>query len=183
MFSCSFLLVEELEIGLMKMRDYGIYLLNIVLIYGAYAYIIPDLSTELSDFYLETKTLKEYRIDEREYYRKLSKRIDYTLVLIMDDGTEWYISEQYFDYWNELKSEENIGKEFKLYTRNNGDFYHNPVQIEVDNEVIYDAGVRLKWMYLVLAMTIGLSIYSFITLKRKITNPGKEDIGSSGTLK
>jgi hypothetical protein len=153
------------------MRDFGIYFLTVVLIICSFIYIIPNLSTDTSDYGYETKELENTRIDKREYYRKLRKRTEYTLVLRMTDGTEWYISDQYSDYWDKLKSAKNIGKKYKLYTGNNTSHYHNPVQIEIEGKVVYDLKERLKWSYLLILMTIGLSVYSFTKLKKKITKP------------
>lgn len=149
------------------MGDFKIYFLNFVLLIFIPAYVIPNLSSDLSEYNYEIKTLEDSRIDVREYYKLFTKSTERTLVLIMTDKTEWYISRQYSDYWDELKSKNNIGKKYKLYLAFNTSYYYNPIQIEIEDDVVYGISVGLFWGYMLLILTIGTTVYSFLSLRRK----------------
>jgi len=148
------------------MTGKGAYILNIVLIFCSLIYIVPNLSLDISEYQSETKVLSDSRVEEREYYRKFRSRVDRTLFLIMTDGTEWKISDQYSDYWERLKDSANIGKTYKLFMGNNTSLYHNPVQIEIEGEVVYALVEGRKWAYLLIVLTIGLTIYNGLRLMR-----------------
>lgn len=144
------------------------YMYNFLLIVASIFVILPNISENKSAYQLDIETLKSTRIDTREYTRKLQNRTEKSLILVMKDETEWKISDQYSDYWNRLQDTNNIGKKIYLYSGNNTTRFHNPVQIEIEKEIIYDTKVGMGWKYLLLFMTIGFTCYNWMKYKEII---------------
>ncbi len=124
-------------------------------------YIIPNLTTNLKNYDKGTGVLVDTRINEREYTGKyFQKKVERTLILNLDNGMELKLSRQYGKFWDELQAKESIGKTVTYYLGNNITCGSNPVQIELDNKIIYDPSENRIWAYLLVFMTIGCIIYS-----------------------
>jgi hypothetical protein len=123
-------------------------------------FVVPNLSTNIKNYESEIKILESTRIDEREYSKNFQKKIERTLILKMTDETEIRLSNQYGEYWKTIQKEENIGKKIKYYLGNNTSYGSNPVQLEIENKIIYDPSESVKWGYFLLLMAIGMVIYS-----------------------
>lgn len=137
-----------------------------MLIIYSILFIIPDISKNIWDYKSEAKILKNTAIENKaEININRIPRNGYTntLVLTMTDNTEWYISNQYSDYWKKLENPSNVGKNIKWYWLSNNNY--NPVQIEIDNKIIYDLNTHLKWGYIFLIITLLLTISSVIKLR------------------
>lgn len=153
-------------------REFGIHLMTLVLVICTPIYVIPNLSTNLSNYIKDEGVLKDTRIDEREYTGKFfQKRVERTLILNLENGKEIRLSRQYSKYWKELQYKESIGKIITYYLANNTTWGSNPVQIELESKVIYNPSQNRMWAYLLVFMTVGCMIYSgkklyeFVTLK------------------
>jgi hypothetical protein len=152
-------------------REFWMHFMTVVLLFTVPFFVVPNLSSNLKNYESEIKTLKSTRIFEEEYTGKnLRKKVERTLILEMTDGTEIRLSTEYGEYWNELQSEHNIGKQIKYYLGNNIEYGINPVQLEVENKIIYDPSHGVKWGYILVLMTIGMAIYSRIKLKKFFSN-------------
>jgi hypothetical protein len=42
----------------------------------------------------------------------------------------------------------------------------NPIQVEIDNKIIYDVHEAMKWKYLLIILTLCLSLYSGYKLRQ-----------------
>lgn len=83
------------------------------------------------------------------------------MVIILKDSSELKLSSiENHKYWRDIEAEKNIGKIITFYSGNNTAERTNPVQLEIDNEVIYDPSEHVKWGYAMVFMTIGMVIYS-----------------------
>lgn len=122
-------------------------------------YIIPNLSRNLDNYRKGEGILANSRIEEREYYRKFKKKIERTLILTLDNGT-LRLSTQYGQYWNQLTDKGTIGKKVTYYLGNNITEGSNPVQLEIDGQIIYDPSAEMVWGYVLLIMTMLLSLYT-----------------------
>lgn len=144
-----------------NLREFGIHLMTIVLVICTPLYIIPNLTTNLKNYNKGKGVLTNARINEREYTgRYFLKRIERTLVLNLDNGMELKLSGQYSKFWDELQDQKSIGKTITYYLGNNTTYGFNPVQIELDNKIIYDPSENMIWAYILVVMTIGCMIYS-----------------------
>ncbi len=77
-------------------REFGIHLMTLVLVICTPIYVIPNLSTNLSNYIKDEGVLKDTRIDEREYTGKFfQKRVERTLILNLENGKEIRLSRQY----------------------------------------------------------------------------------------
>lgn len=147
-------------------RDFRLHLMTIALLLTVPFFVVPNLSTNIKNYESETKILESTKIDEREYTGKyFQKKVERTLILNMSDGTEIRLSDQYGEYWVELQNQQNIGKSVKYYLGNNTSYGSNPVQLEVENKIIYNPAKNVKWAYVLVLMTIGMTIYSGIKLR------------------
>lgn len=145
-----------------------IYIITFCLLVCSILFVLPNMSLNTSSYKSEKKILKETRIQSEASRRLFIKKNRLELVLVMTDGTEWIISREFNNYWNTLQSVENIGKTYKLYLGHNISYGHNPVQIEIDGEVIYTPNDSAKWRYILLLMTVGLIILSTILIWKDI---------------
>lgn len=143
-------------------REYTFHFFTIVLIFLCIFFVIPNLSSDLKNYNSDIKTIESSRIDEREYTGKYGdKRIEHTLVIVMTDQTELEFSaSEYSKFFEELQSEKNIGKNIKYYLANYTADNMNPIQVEIENKIIYDTSESAKSKYFFLLLTLGFSLYS-----------------------
>jgi hypothetical protein len=129
--------------------------------------VIPNLSSDLKNYRSDIKTIESSRIDEREYSGRYgNKRIEHTLVIIMTDQTELKFSaSEYSKYFEKLQNGKNIGKNIKYYLGNYTAENMNPIQVEIENKIIYDSSESAKSKYLLLLLTLGFSFYSGYKLR------------------
>lgn len=130
----------------------------------SFAFVIPNLSTDVSNFESETKVLVGTNIEEKVGRR--GKRDE--LVLLLSDGSQLYLSEQYSDHWSTFQDDRSIGKTLKFYHGKNISHGHNPVQIEMDGKLIYSPAETNIYKYIILSITLGFTIWSVILIRNKI---------------
>ena len=146
--------------------------MSILMIVLSIFFVIPNLSTDLKNYKEENKIIASSRIDEREYKGKFNqKRVEHTLVIVMTDQTELKFSaSEYSKFFEELQNEKNIGKKIKYYLSNYIAENNNPIQVEIDNKLIYDLSERMKTKYLFLLLTLVFSTYSGNKLRQYLRN-------------
>ncbi len=151
-----------------RFREFTFHFFTMVAIFISIFFVIPNLSSNKENYKSDSKTMQSSRIDEREYTGKYgNKKIEHTLVIVMTDQTELKFSASaYSKYFEELQKENNIGKEIKYYQGNNTKKNINPIQVEIDNEIVYNTNENAKSKYLILLLTLGLLIYSGYKLKK-----------------
>ena len=123
-------------------------------------FVIPNLSNNLSDYTKDTKIFKSSRIDTEERKKGFSTIEIETLILTMQDGTEWEFAEQYSEYWNELSDTSNVGKRYTFYSGNIVGL--NPSQVEIENKVVFNLKTLHTSKYIILLITLGGVIISLI---------------------
>ena len=85
----------------------------------------------------------------------------------MTDNTEVKLSaSEYSDFFDEIQNVKNIGKKIKWYLENGVANNMNPIQVEIDNKIIYDVHEAMKWKYLLIILTLCLSLYSGYKLRQ-----------------
>ena len=149
-------------------REYFFHFMSILMIVLSIFFVIPNLSTDLKNYKEENKIIASSRIDEREYRSKYGeKRIEHTLVIVMTDQTELKFSaSEYSKFFEELQNENNIGRKIRYYLTNYIAENRNPIQVEIDNKIIYDVHERMKIKYFFLLLTLCFSIYSGYKLNK-----------------
>ena len=145
-------------------RNIGLYFLNIMLLIVIPISVIPNLSDDLKNYKSKTKILQSTRIDEKEYIKNFTKRVRKTFVLKMTDGTEVKLT-THKKCWKEIQSEKNLGKKVKYYLAKHRSSGMNPIQLEIENKIIYDPSEIAKWNYIIILLTIALTIYSAIKIR------------------
>lgn len=139
--------------------------MTLVLIFCVSFFTIPNLLAKKSNLKFETKILKSTELKiERNYGRSLPKSHIKTLVLTMSDGTKISSGEDYEDFWPKLQAKRNIGKVVKYYLGINTSKESNPLQIEIDNKVIYEKNANLKYVIAFIAMTFAATLFSVFRL-------------------
>ncbi|PZR21175.1 MAG: hypothetical protein DI539_08750 [Flavobacterium psychrophilum] len=123
--------------------------------------LVHDLFKDINDYNLKKGYLFSTRYKTEEYTIKSKTKISYTLVLQLNDETEWYLHD-YSEYWKHLTNKENIGKPIKLWYSDNN---VNPVQIEINDKTIYTIKEHNYITYIIILLTIGLIIYTVIEIK------------------
>ena len=86
----------------------------------------------------------------------------------MSDGSVINSSDDYEVFWPKLQEKNNIGKVIKYYSGINTSKDWNPLQIEIDNKVIYEKNANLKYVIIFIAMTIASTLFSVYRLVRFI---------------
>ena len=142
-------------------REFGIHFMTFVYVFCTSLFVIPNLTTNLKKYNKGMGILINSRIYEREYIGKyFQKKNEKTLVLNLDNGMELKLSGKYSKFWDEFQDKESIGKTITYYLGNNITYGSNPIQIELDNKIIYTPNENRIWAYLSIIMTIGFMIYS-----------------------
>ena len=127
-------------------RDFSFYLFSIVLFIFALFYTVPNLSTNLDNYQCETKILESTSIGIKEKTsRGFGTRTEKTLILTMTDGTEIRLNDQYQKHWSLLQEDIIIGKNITYYLGNNTNYGSNPVQLEIENFIVYNTSEGRKW--------------------------------------
>ncbi|WP_347924398.1 hypothetical protein [Pontimicrobium sp. SW4] len=127
--------------------------------------ILPDFSLNKNDFEVVTglvSSVKKETYEERRPKDYLFKNIirERLIITIADRKYhEYYISDIYKDYWNELLKSNLYGKEIVLYLGEDKQ-EEDPFRIEVDGKVIFDIDVRFKRNLMIIGFTLLLSIYN-----------------------
>ena len=155
-----------------SLKTMGIYLATLILVFTSAVYIIPDLKINLNSYTMETKILqstdyKTYKSTYRKWYKNPRRfedkeQTNYTLILTMTDGSQYSIESDKASEFPALSDPKSTGKTFKLYTDKN----NKPVQIEIDNQLIYGLQETNESNYLILAFTLGMILYSIARFKR-----------------
>jgi hypothetical protein len=165
--------IEGIKIVLEKSssRDIGGYFFNIVIIVCSFVFILPNLSTDLSKYSYEVAQLKDTKLHPEKWTEGFKEKQETTLFLITDKN-QWEISSEHSGSWEKLQEKDNIGKQIKLYCRNNtSNKYINPNQIEIDNKIIYSISEDMTWSYIFLGIVLFFTIYNIniirFTLKYK----------------
>lgn len=153
------------ECYLIKKR--GLFVLTIILVFGCLFDILPNLSTDISDYKKEQKILASTHVDEFSTSRKSYK----TFVMKMTDSSEYTISNEYDEYWSQIEDKKNINKKVIMYISNNS-VTDVPIKLIINGMLIYDIKDGLDAKYSLLILTIGLCIYFFYdnNKKQKKTN-------------
>ena len=155
------------------LKRIGTYLITFLLtIYSAF-FVIPELHFNLDSLKSITKTLKE--IENRSYkytggsgsgkrleYRE---RTGYTTIYKMTDNSEYNITGHHPKYNGTIISRDNIGKTIKIYTEKESAI---PLQLEIDNKIIFGIKESNNTMYLLLGFTFALIIYSILVWNKVV---------------
>jgi len=155
----------------------GIYGATLFCLFFSIFSIVPNLKYQLSDFDKTTKILKSTDYESYKYNSKKWKNrgsgagfrsetrenTGYTLVLTMTDNSKYEIGNDKAKYFTKITKNE--GKDFIIYTESNN---KTPMQLEIDNKVIYDIHDTNLFSYFILAMTLGLTIYSGLKIKKYV---------------
>ena len=155
-----------------KSRNFFMYLITVLFLILAVVVVVPDLSKGIKSYNKTTKTLESSRFIEKISYRRLHKRIKRTLVLTMTDNTEWYVGEVNRKSWDELQQAKYIGKNFSLYFSHEIRNVNYPVQIEIENKIIYDLNDSKFYDYMLLLLVLVMILSSLRSYNQsKIIKP------------
>ncbi len=161
------------------LKRIGTYLITFLLtIYSAF-FVIPELHFNLDSLKSITKTLKEienrsYKYTERKWFNRGSgsgkrleyrERTGYTTIYKMTDNSEYNITGHHPKYNGTIISRDNIGKTIKIYTEKESAI---PLQLEIDNKIIFGIKESNNTKYLVLGFTIALIIYSILVWNKVV---------------
>lgn len=87
-----------------KSKTYTRYLATIALILMVLFIVLPDLLLDETDYSYHTSTLKEF------YTEPQTPQAQEALVLILEDGANYTISQNYADYWKVFPKKEAEGQ-------------------------------------------------------------------------
>lgn len=155
----------------------GTYLITLLVTVYSVFFIIPELHFNLDRLTLITKTLKDietksYKYTAKKYFNRGSgngKRLEYreqtayTTIYKMTDNSEYNITGHNPKYNGAILSRDNIGKTIKIYTEKESTI---PLQLEIDNKIIFGLNETNQFKYIILAFTLGLIIYSVLLWTR-----------------
>jgi hypothetical protein len=148
-------------------RDFSFYLFSIVLFIFALFYTVPNLSTNIDNYQRETKILESTTIGLKEKTgRGFGPRIEKTLILTMTDGTEIRLNDQYQKHWNLLQEDIIIGKNITYYLGNNTKSGSNPVQLEIENFIVYNTSEGRIWAFGFFLLTLAATVYSVFGIRK-----------------
>ena len=148
-------------------KEYIFHFMTILMIILCVFCIVPNLSTDIKNYKEDNNIIASTRIDEREYRdRNFNKRVEHTLVILMTDNTEVKLSaSEYSDFFDEIQNSDSLFKKI-TYFENGVANNMNPIQVEIDNKIIYDVHEAMKWKYLLIILTLCLSLYSGYKLRQ-----------------
>lgn len=161
-----------------KDNNFGIFLMTAVLLFVVPYFVLPNLFTDIKNLEYETKIIKSTRIlKEKNNSRSLPGKYITSLIIKMTDGSEIQSSEEYDKYWPQIQKKDNIGKQIKYYHSVNGSKEHNPLQIEINNKIVYKKNENLKYVIVLIVLMFVFTSISVIKLvnmikaKTDIQNP------------
>lgn len=158
-----------------KIDNFKIFSITAVLLFCVPYFVLPNLFTDLKNLKSETKILKSTEvITERNYSRSLPQKYISKLVMTMNDGSTLHSSEEYDKYWSVIQKKDNIGKKIKYYYGVNSSKDGNPLQLEINNKIIYKKGTNLTYAIALIVLTVILSIISVIKLRNILKNKQKK---------
>ena len=157
----------------------GTYLITLLVTVYSVFFIIPELHFNLDRLTLITKTLKDietksYKYTAKKYFNRGSgngKRLEYreqtayTTIYKMTDNSEYNITGHHPKYNGAILSRDNIGKTIKIYTEKESTI---PLQLEIDNKVVYGINESNNTKYLLLGLTLILIIYSILVWNKVV---------------
>ena len=157
----------------------GTYLITLLVTVYSVFFIIPELHFNLDGLTLITKTLKDietksYKYTAKKYFNRGSgngKRLEYreqtayTTIYKMTDNSEYNITGHHPKYNGAILSRDNIGKTIKIYTEKESTI---PLQLEIDNKVVYGINESNNTKYLLLGLTLILIIYSILVWNKVV---------------
>jgi hypothetical protein len=147
--------------------DFKIYVITFVAAMCSIGYILPDLFSGLEDLENQTNIIVATRIDTRELHSRARKETyEEVLVVLLDNGGELRFTNG--DHWNEIQRPDYIGKPIKFY-KNDRHSGYDPVQVEIDNKIIYKKNDDWKATCFFLLLTIGCLIYSVNSIRKRLT--------------
>lgn len=157
----------------------GTYLITLLFTVYSVFFVIPELHFNLDGLTLITKTLKDietksYKYTAKKYFNRGSgngKRLEYreqtayTTIYKMTDNSEYNITGHHPKYNGAILSRDNIGKTIKIYTEKESTI---PLQLEIDNKVVYGINESNNTKYLLLGLTLILIIYSILVWNKVV---------------
>lgn len=155
----------------MKTKDsnFGLFLMTAVLLFCIPYFVLPNLFTDLKDLKYETRIIESTRIlKEKNNSRSLPENYITSLIIRMTDGSEIQSSEEYDKYWPQIQKKDNIGKQIKYYQSVNGSKEHNPLQIEINNRIVYKKNENLKYAIVLIVLMFVFTSVSAIKLVKMI---------------
>lgn len=164
---------------MVQLKKIGTYLVTLLFLLYSVFMILPNLNFSFSGLELVTKTLKSIATKSYKYNTnkvlnrgsvggwKYEKRQNtgYTIIYTMTDNSTHRITGHNPKYNRELLSKDNVGKTIKIYTEKEGSI---PVQLEIDNKVIFGLKETNQLSYFILAATLAFVIYSILLWKKKV---------------
>ena len=146
-------------------RDVRGYFLNIVFLICLFVFTLPNLSTDVSNYKYEIEQLRDTKLITEKWTEGFKEKQETNLILITDKN-QWQISSEHISSWDKLQEKNNIGRQIKLYYRNNTSSpYINPNQIEIDNTIIYSISDDIIWSYIFLGVVLFYTIYNIIIIR------------------
>ena len=157
----------------------GTYLITLLFTVYSVFFVIQELHFNLDGLTLITKTLKDietksYKYTAKKYFNRGSgngKRLEYreqtayTTIYKMTDNSEYNITGHHPKYNGAILSRDNIGKTIKIYTEKESTI---PLQLEIDNKVVYGINESNNTKYLLLGLTLILIIYSILVWNKVV---------------
>ena len=146
-----------------------LYIITIILILCSIFLVIPNLSTNLSDYKKDTDILLKTSTKTDMKGHRFRNGIHRVLILEMESHKKWFVSnEKYLKFWTEIQSPNNIGKRFTFYSGNHITERHNPIRLEIENKVIYDSSEDKLPEYFILIITICATFFSVKKYKKTL---------------
>ena len=157
----------------------GTYFTTILISLYSVFFVIPELHFNHDGLTSITKTLKDienksYKYTESKWFntgigngRRLEyrDRTGYTTIYKMTDDSEYNITGHHPKYNGAIISRDNVGKTIKIYTEKESTI---PLQLEIDNKIIFGIKESNNTKYLVLGFTFALIIYSILVWNKVV---------------
>ncbi len=133
-------------------------------------YAIPNIIAEKEDLTQEYGTLRKAYLETYKYKPKKSfiTREAQRLVLITSDRTEriYKLSNHYRTHWNKFLAKNAIGKELRVYLETDNS-RTNPMIVKLNGKKVYGKSSKLPIYILIIASTVGLTVYNLYQVIEK----------------
>lgn len=147
------------------MKHWKLYILNVFLLVVVGYSILPDFSLDKNNFETVSGLISSVRLEEyenkrsKDYLFKNIARERLILTIADSEYHEYYVSDIYKKYWNELLAYNNSKREITLYL-GAGQQTEDPFRIEIDNALVYDTDVQYIRNILIILFVLALTLYN-----------------------
>lgn len=156
-----------------KKREFGIHVLTIICVVVMFSAIIPKLMTDLDKCIKDDSIITNISIQKNSYstFSKFSqkKRTVETILLYLHNGLVLALNPPN-NKSNIFRDKQSIGKRITYYYTSKNITMHgiDPVQLKMDNKIIYDQKTLTFIDYSLILMTVSLMYFSGKKLIAKI---------------